>query len=177
MESDFNMHHKIAEIIPQICHISSLITTFLFFTTIMTIFITSWYLRCSRHDFSRGGNKARAHAQEEINRCNTMTQEQPFQCRQRNLSTPRGVYLFIWVLTSLSTHCFGPMTTGSFRCRGNEYIQLVKVLYRKLPPSSKQMPAFLFELGPGFEPLSQRWEGSIEISCKENSNVDVLYRL
>ena len=40
------------------------------------------------------------------------------------------VLCFIWVLTSLST---GHITTGSFIDRGNQYIQLLKVLYCKLP--------------------------------------------
>ena len=34
---------------------------------------------------------------------------------------------------SLSTHCIGHITTGSFMGRGNQYIQLVKVLRCKLP--------------------------------------------
>ena len=39
------------------------------------------------------------------------------------------IYLFIWVLTPLSTHCIGHIMTASFMFRGNQYIQLVKVLY------------------------------------------------
>ena len=52
---------------------------------------------------------------------------------------------------SLSTHCIGHIITGSFMGRGNQYIQLVKVLYCKLPTNSKQLPAF-----PGFRtPISE----------------------
>ena len=45
-------------------------------------------------------------------------------------------------------------------CKGrvNQYIQLVKVLYCKLPTNGKQLPAFPLEVGPGSEPRSQRWE-------------------
>ena len=60
------------------------------------------------------------------------------------------IYLFIWVLTSLSTHCIGHITTGSFMGRGNQYILLVKVLYGKLLTNSKQLPAFP-HIGPGIE--------------------------
>ena len=38
------------------------------------------------------------------------------------------IYLFIWVLTSLSIHCIGHIMTGTWKGRGNQYIQLVKVL-------------------------------------------------
>ena len=41
---------------------------------------------------------------------------------------------------------------GSWKGRGNQYIQLVKVLYSKLPTNGKQLPAFLHEVGPGTEP-------------------------
>ena len=38
-------------------------------------------------------------------------------------------------------HCTGVITMGSFVGRGNQYIQLVKVLYCKLPTIDKQLPA------------------------------------
>ena len=49
---------------------------------------------------------------------------------------------------------------GSFVGGGNQYIQLVKVLYCKLPTNGKQLPAFQLEVRPGFEFWSQRWEAS-----------------
>ena len=63
-----------------------------------------------------------------------------------------------WVLTSLSTHCTGHITTGSFMGRGNQYILLVKVLYCKLPTNGKPLPAFPLEVGLGFDHRSQRLE-------------------
>ena len=51
------------------------------------------------------------------------------------------IYQFIWVLCSFQ-HCAGHITMGSFMGRGNQYIQLVKVLYCKLLPIGKQLPAF-----------------------------------
>ena len=47
---------------------------------------------------------------------------------------------------SLSTHRIVHMTTGSFMGRRNQYIQLVKVLYCKLPTNSRQLPAFPLEV-------------------------------
>ena len=41
---------------------------------------------------------------------------------------------------------------GSRKGRGNQYIQLVKVLYCKLPTNGKQLPAFPLEAVPGTEP-------------------------
>ena len=38
------------------------------------------------------------------------------------------------------------------RARGNQYTQLVRVLYRKLPTNGKQLPAFPLEAVPGIEP-------------------------
>ena len=51
--------------------------------------------------------------------------------------------------------------TGSVIGRGNQYIQLVKVLYCKLPTNGKQLPAFPLEVGPGFELQSQRQEARV----------------
>ena len=78
-------------------------------------------------------------------------------------TTPGVVgFMFIWVLTLLSAHCTGHITMGScFMGRGNQYIQLVKVLYCKLPNNSKQLPAFLLEVGPGIKLRSQMWEARL----------------
>ena len=48
-------------------------------------------------------------------------------------------------------HYTGHIIMGSFVGRGNQYIQLVKVLYCKLLTIDKQMPTFPHK-GPGFEP-------------------------
>ena len=45
-------------------------------------------------------------------------------------------------------HCTGHITTGSWKGIGNQYIQLVKVLYCKLPTNGKQLPAFPLEVEP-----------------------------
>ena len=53
----------------------------------------------------------------------------------------------------------------SWKGRGNQYIQLLKVLYCKLPTNGKQLPAFPLEVGPGTEPRSQRWEARVLPLC------------
>ena len=68
------------------------------------------------------------------------------------------IYLFIWGFMLLST---GHIKMGSWEARGNQYIQLDKVLYCKLLTNGKQLPAFPFEVGPGTEPRSQRWEARV----------------
>ena len=74
-------------------------------------------------------------------------------------------YLCIWVSMSLSTHCIGHIMMGSFTGRGNQYIQLVKVLYCKLPTNGKQLPAFPLEVGLGFKLRSKRWEARVLPLC------------
>ena len=96
------------------------------------------------------------------------------------------LFLFIWVLTSLSTHCIGHITMGSWKGRGNQYTQLVKVLYCKLPTNGKQLPAFPLEVGLGTEPRSQRWKASVLPLCHHGplycgyiiitTNVSTLFR-
>ena len=61
----------------------------------------------------------------------------------------------------LFQHCTCHMTTGSWKGRGNQYIQLVKVLYCKLLTNGKQLPAFPLEVEPRTEPLPQRWEARV----------------
>ena len=77
------------------------------------------------------------------------------------------IYLFIWVLTSLSTHCTGHITTGSFYGaeETSTYSWVSRFLYCKLPTNGKQLPAFPLEVGPGTEPRSQRWEARVLPLC------------
>ena len=50
---------------------------------------------------------------------------------------------------------------GSWKGRGNQYIEFIRVLYCKLPTNGKQIPAFPLEAVPGTEPWPQRWETSV----------------
>ena len=62
-------------------------------------------------------------------------------------------------------HCTGHITTGSSKCRGNQYIQFVRVLYCKLPTNGKQLPVFPLEAMLGTEPRPQRWEARVLPLC------------
>ena len=71
--------------------------------------------------------------------------------------------VFIYLLGALRCfqHCTGHITTGSWKGRGNQYIQFVRVLYCKLLTNGKQLPAFPLGIRPGFELRSQRWDMTV----------------
>ena len=83
----------------------------------------------------------------------------------------QGIYLF-GVLSRLQ-HCTGHITKGSWKGRGNQYIQLVKVLYCKLPTNGKQLPAFPPEAVPGTKPRPQRWEVRMLALCHRGPLLEV----
>ena len=84
-------------------------------------------------------------------------------------TTPRqttpGVYIYLFGVLRRFQHCTGHITMGSWKSRGNQYIQLVKVLYCKLLTNGKKLPAFPLEAVPGTEPWSQRWETRVLPLC------------
>ena len=49
-------------------------------------------------------------------------------------------------------HCTGHITTGSWKGRGNQYIEFARVVYCKLPTNGKQLPAFPLKASTGIEP-------------------------
>ena len=58
------------------------------------------------------------------------------------------LYLFIIYLFGVLhhfQHCTGHITTGSCKGRGNQYTQLIRVLYCKLLTNGKQLPTFPLE--------------------------------
>ena len=57
-------------------------------------------------------------------------------------------FIYLFGVLRRFPHCTGHITTGNFMGRGNQYIQLVKVLYCKLPTNGKQLPAFPLEVDP-----------------------------
>ena len=68
------------------------------------------------------------------------------------------IYLFyLFGVLRHFQHCTGHITTGSWKGRGNQYIQFVRVLYCKLPTNSKQLPSFPREAVPGIEPTLPPW--------------------
>ena len=78
-----------------------------------------------------------------------------------------SIYLFVYLfgVSHRFQHCIGDITTGSWKGRGNQYIQFVRVLYCKLPTNGKQLPAFPLEAMPGTEPRPQRWETRVLLLC------------
>ena len=79
-------------------------------------------------------------------------------------SRPLFIYLFYLsgVLRRFQ-HCTG--LTGSWKGRGNQYIQFVRVLYCKLPTNSKELPAFPLEAILGIKPRPHRWEARVLPLC------------
>ena len=59
--------------------------------------------------------------------------------------------LFIWGLRRFQ-HCTGHIMTGSWKGRGNQYIEFARVVYCKLPTNGKQLPAFPLEPLRGSNP-------------------------
>ena len=57
------------------------------------------------------------------------------------------IYLPIYLFGVLRRfqNCTDHITTGSWKGRGNQYTQFVRVLYCKLPTNGKQLPAFPLE--------------------------------
>ena len=90
-------------------------------------------------------------------------------CRVIHSRVPCFIYLF-GVLRRFQ-HCTGHITTGSWKGRGNQYIQYVRVLYCKLPTNGKQLPAFPLEAVPGIEPRPQRWEARVLPLCHRGPHV------
>ena len=75
------------------------------------------------------------------------------------------IYFYLFRILRRFQHCTGHITTGSWKDRGNQYIQLVKVVYCKLLTNGKQLPAFPLEVGPGTELRSRRLEARVIPLC------------
>ena len=60
----------------------------------------------------------------------------------------KEIFFYLFGVLCRFQHCTSHITTGSWKGRGNQYIQLVKVLYCKLPTNSKQLSAFPLEVEP-----------------------------
>ena len=66
---------------------------------------------------------------------------------------------------------------SSWKGKGNQYIQFVRVLYCKLLTNGKQLPAFPLEAVPGTEPWPQRWEASVLPLCHCGPSIILKYIL
>ena len=88
-------------------------------------------------------------------------------------------FIYLFGVLHRFQHYTGHITTGSWKGRGNQYIQFVRVLYCKLPTKGKQLPAFPLEAMPGTNPRPQRREARVLPLCYCShssicSNVDLI---
>ena len=77
----------------------------------------------------------------------------------------KGEPIYLFGVLRRFQHCTGHITMGSWKGRGNQYIQSIRVLYCKLPTKAKQLPAFPLEAMLGIEPRPQRWEARVLPLC------------
>ena len=89
------------------------------------------------------------------------------------MDTDKGTFIYLFGVLRRFQHCTGHITTGSWKGRGNQYIQFVRVLYCKLPTNGKQLPAFPLEAVPGIEPRPQRWEARVLPLCHRGPSLVV----
>ena len=75
-----------------------------------------------------------------------------------SLITENPVFIYLFGFLRRFQHCTGHITTGSWKGRGNQYIEFARVLYCKLPTNGKQLPAFPLEAMSGIQPRPQRWD-------------------
>ena len=66
--------------------------------------------------------------------------------------------------------------TGSWKGRGNQYKQFIRVLYCKLPTNGKHLPAFPLEAVPRTKPQPQRWEARVLPLLHLDMNEYILHR-
>ena len=72
------------------------------------------------------------------------------------------LFIYLFGVLRRFQHCTGHITTGSWKGRGNQYIEFIRVLYCKLPTNGKQLPAF---------PL----EAMLEMRCESNHSIIVIF--
>ena len=82
-----------------------------------------------------------------------------------SLDVTGSLVLFIFIYLGFLRHfqhCTGHITTGSWKDRGNQYIEFARVLYCRLPTNGKQLP---HKALTGIEPRPQRWEARVLPLC------------
>ena len=78
---------------------------------------------------------------------------------------PNLLFIYLFGVLHRFQHCTGHITTGSWKDRGNQYIEFARVLYCKLPTNGKQLPAFPHKALTGIKPRPQRWEVRVLPLC------------
>ena len=76
-----------------------------------------------------------------------------------------SLFIYLFGVLRRFQHCTGHITMGSWKGRGKQYIQFVRVLYCKLLTNGKQLPAFPLEAMPGIESRPQRWKARVLPHC------------
>ena len=71
------------------------------------------------------------------------------------------IFIYLFGVLRRFQHCTGHITTGSWKGRGNQYIEFARVLYCKLPTNGKQLPVFPHKALTGIKPRPQRWEARV----------------
>ena len=84
------------------------------------------------------------------------------------------MFIYLFGVLRRFQHCTGYITTGSWKGRGNQYIEFVRVQYCKLPTHGKQLPAFPLEAVTGIEPRPQRWEARVLPLCHRGPLVSIM---
>ena len=87
------------------------------------------------------------------------------------------MFIYLFGVLHHFQHCTSHITMGSWKGRGNQYIQFVRVLYCKLPTNGKQLPAFPLEAVPGTEPRPQRWEARVLPLCHRGPLYIIVYNV
>ena len=73
--------------------------------------------------------------------------------------------LFIYLGFYVAFNTVQVIKTGSWKGRGNQYIQFVRVPYCKLLTNGKHLPALPLKAMLGIEPRPQRWEARVLQLC------------
>ena len=68
------------------------------------------------------------------------------------------MFIYLYGVLRHFQHCTGHIMTGSWKGKGNQYIEFARVVYCKLPTKGKQLPAFPHKALMGIEPRPQTWE-------------------
>ena len=62
------------------------------------------------------------------------------------------IFIYLFGVLRRFQHCTGHITMGSWKGRGNQYLQFVRVMYCNLLTNGKQVPAFPLEAVCGSNP-------------------------
>ena len=81
------------------------------------------------------------------------------------ISSESTFFIYLFGVLRRFQLCTGHIATGSWKGRGNQYIEFARVVYCKLPTNGKQLPAFPLKAVTGIEPRPQRWEARVLPLC------------